>query len=1836
MRRASITEVVAKRLRRLRLDRGWSAQRLADECSRMGGLSLTRSTIAKIESGKRLSITADEVAVLSKALGVTATSLIDDTSVVVLHLSDLQFGAGQLFGGIGQVLERDGALSGLLYADLDRLAAEEGSSPQAIVVTGDVTASGRRGEFDQAQAFLTGLTAHLGLGFDRVAIVPGNHDITSSACAAYFATCEADELEPELPYWPKWRHFAPWFDGLYRDLPAVRFDAEQPWTLFVMRELRLVVAGLNSTVADSHQAEDHYGLVGESQAAWFARELRQYEEAGWLRIGAVHQHPRGRAGTDAENLRDGETLDRILGPHANLLLHGHAGDGEGVGTLASGLPTLPAGSPVPAPGAAPAQVPNRYQLVQITSEGMTRWVRRYDPAGRCWTADRPEPGRRGEPDQVTHAWLGAHATFPGAGRPSLAPLQEDPAGDRAAVFDREPDSRRLLFDRIAEVCEVRYPGAAVYRTETEPPYLRVTYTEEGFTQQLRIGACVGEVRSEDVRAFAGRVHAMDPGLQSELVFQGAAPPWSLREEALRLGVRLRSLAEFQGLLDLSEYLTGQTGRLARDPLYQPDLYVPQRFCDLTGQDRAVRGGLVEEMQRLLADDDGRFILLLGDFGCGKTFALRELARRMPAELPHLAPILIELRKLDKAHSVEGLVGAHLANHRHEQINLRAFRYMLRQGRIVLLFDGFDELATRVTYERAAEHLSTLLAAVQDKAKVVVASRTQHFQTHTQVLTALGERVGLFPQRRVLSVAGFTPDQIESYLVGRYAGDERAAASRMTLIEGVQDILGLSRNPRMLSFIADLDPDRLQAMASPSRAISAAALYEEILTAWLSYEQQRTGAVAGAPAGLSTGELWLAVTKLALRLWEADETYLVLSELTDVAAALTKLTGGHLSPAQTAHAVGAGSLLVRTEEGRFGFIHGSVMEWLVAHHIAEQLRQGSPAPAPLDRRPLSQLTVDFLVDLAGPDACQAWLEHVRADRGANDAAWRNAVSIGTRLQRLARTDLRGISLRGEDLSHRDMSEADLTGADLSHARLVDTTLAGATLRAARLVRARLDGADLTGADLTGARLMRADLRGARVTGSRWRRAALVDAALDPALQASAELLGAAVVPPRPVELELVPAAVGVSYGFDTGRLPRPIAYDADGGTLAIGSDDGGVLVCDPETGRPLRVLQGHRGRVYAVEYGEAVLASGCSDGTVRLWDPATGECRHVLGGHPGWVWPMVLSHNGLILASSASDGTVRLWDTGTGKVRHELVGHRQPVWAAAFDRSDVMLAVADSGTVRMWDTASGDCRWEHTGPDMEFNWLAFHPAGDLVAACGSEGVVYLWETATGALRHSLTGHRQPTYTLDFHPSGDYLASGDTSGAVHVWERAQGWAGRQVANHTGAVYRVVFSPDGSLLASGDSDGTIQLWRPGRAEPPREFAAHKGSVWPPEFRPDSAELATSSNDGTTRLWDTATGSCTHVIAGHGRRVTSVGFSADGSLLAACGNDGTVGLWDPRSGHRQKVLAGLADRLVSAVFSTVGSWLATANNDGAVYLWNAVTGGLERKLDVETEYVWAAEFSPDSDILATANDDDTVRLWFRTTGRLFQTLAEHRGRVRSIAFDVSGETVATGCDDRVVRLWDRRTGTCRARLHHHADRVYAVAFHPADGMLVSAGNDGVICVWDTDTGELRRILEPGIGRLWSTAFAPDGSVLAAAADLAVDLSDPTTGKHLQTLTGHTRRVNSVGFSPDGTMLASSSDDGSVKLWDMTTSPATPMSTLVGLPGGSAALSPDGRHETEGDIGGQFWHVVGMCRFEPGELDAFLPGHGDSRSVRRQEAGRPMTPLPATPASEGIRELEE
>lgn len=1394
-----------------------------------------------------------------------------------------------------------------------------------------------------------------------------------------------------------------------------------------------------------------------------------------------------------------------------------------------------------------------------------------------------------------------------------------PVSAQVVEPDYPPELTRHLL--VQEVIKTRHPGARVFQYPGVFPHLLVSYNHGETVEQTRIGTHVGQVTERVLDDFATHVRDHDPLTPAELVYQGPPPTGAVEERATRRGVRLRSIDDFRGLIDLKPFVERQTERLESDHEYTPRHYVPQRFRDLSASATRIEGDLAEHLVSRLCRDAGGFTLLLGDFGAGKTFALREVARRL-AGFTDLVPLYIELRTLDKAHTVEGLVSSHLANHRHRQIDLDAFQNLLRAGRIVLLFDGFDELVTRITYDRAADHLHRLMAAAEGKAKIVVASRTQHFKSGEQILTALGEQVGRGSQRRILSIEPFDTDQIRSYLTRHYDEDATRAQDRIEAMRQINDLTALSANPRMLGFIAALDDAQLKA-AAVAPVLSGATLYEQVLEHWLAYEVERTSGVTGAPPGLARDQLWRAVSLLALRLWESGQSHMSIDELGEIGYALAQLSGFKLSPEQTVHAVGAGSLLVRSEDDQFGFIHLSVMEWLLAKRIADDWTAGTREPTLLISQPLSDTVLEFLCDLAGAGSALDWVNRVLADPLAESARRTNAVHLSSRLKVGTGADLRGARLRGENLSAMRLRSARLGGANLDDCLLVGTDLAGADLTGARLRGARLNDANLTGANLTGAdlswaRLIGTRLAGAKLDGVDWHRAALIDVqGLDELDEAQrARLQAAAVAPGDKVEIAVGMSRTVLRYGFTVGQLPRPVSFSPRGDLLAIGTAEGAVLLCDAGTGKPVRTLQGHSGRAYLVRFGggHPTLYTGGSDGTVRTWDPDTGRERLVMGGHKDWVWPVVPNLEGTVLLVGDSSGTVRLWNPNTGEVMRKLPGHTERVWTAEFNREGVLVAVGDqSGTVRLWDARSGDLvrHLRPAVPGGSVFRVFFSPDGTRVASAHEEGAVRLWDVATGELLAELTEHSGRVYSLHFEPSGRYLASGDTDGQVFVWDLSiDPPRPRQLTRHQGAVYRVGFDPKGTTLATADSDGVVRLFDFPSGSLRHEIQAHRGSVWPIAFHPRRNRFASSGSDGETRVWDSATGELVHQMRGHGRTMSTARFNQDGSLLAACGNDGTVRLWEPRTGRQIRVLK-WREPLTDVLFTPQFPVLGTVGSSGRVHLWED-TGEYLRELDVETDRVWSIAFSPDGDILATANDDDTVKLWYRTTGRLIHTLADHHGRVRSIGFSPDGRSIVTGCEDGKVRVWGVGNGRLLdvSGLHEHSRRVYAVDWATNGGLLATASLDGDAQLWDPRTGQSALISGAG-GRkaIKACALRPDGSVLAVSGvDTDIHLWEVGAGRaprHAATLSGHTGAVNRLSFSNDGELLASAADDGDVRLWRIPRSgrldQAAPRSTLITLPNGWAAVAPDGRYKTYGHIEGELWHLVGMSRFELGELDGYL-----------------------------------
>jgi WD40 repeat protein len=117
----------------------------------------------------------------------------------------------------------------------------------------------------------------------------------------------------------------------------------------------------------------------------------------------------------------------------------------------------------------------------------------------------------------------------------------------------------------------------------------------------------------------------------------------------------------------------------------------------------------------------------------------------------------------------------------------------------------------------------------------------------------------------------------------------------------------------------------------------------------------------------------------------------------------------------------------------------------------------------------------------------------------------------------------------------------------------------------------------------------------------------------------------------------------------------LAFSADGGTLAAGTQTGAVQLWDTKTWIEIRQLSAHGGPCWAVAFSPdgKTLATGGADHKIRLWDVGTGEPAATLDGHEHLVLSLAFAPDGKTLASGSYDKTLKLWDVAARKPRRSL-------------------------------------------------------------------------------------------------------------------------------------------------------------------------------------------------------------------------------------------------------------------------------------------------------------------------------------------------------------------------------------------------------------------------------------------------------------------------------------------------------------------------------------------------------------------------------------------------------
>ncbi|MCI0393335.1 MAG: NACHT domain-containing protein [Chloroflexi bacterium] len=402
-------------------------------------------------------------------------------------------------------------------------------------------------------------------------------------------------------------------------------------------------------------------------------------------------------------------------------------------------------------------------------------------------------------------------------------------------------------------------------------------------------------------------------------------------------------------------------------------------CRVEGEGRF---DLVTYVDTWLKAAAGRQLALLGDFGTGKTWFCRYYAARLarrylknPEE--NRIPVLISLREYTTALNIEQLITSTLVDVYDIRLpgGFKTFMHLNQWGRLLLIFDGFDEMEQHMEYTVALRNYREIARTMADASKMILTSRPLFFED-AQQLQAVLQSSGNQLRFETLSLWELDDEQIQELLRKRAPEKWQTSWEQVRQFARLKD---LASRPVMTHIIAETLPD----IDDPSR-VDSAALYRIYLDRWI----EEACRLEAAGAANVKDDVFAFVRDLAWELFNSRTTKTIsLSELRERTGDRANSSEFNLILRQ---------LLVHDKQtGSYTFPHVSFIEYFVADVVVEGLLSG-------DRQRLFVFTptsgvLGFLTDMmrGRPDVQQGLL----------NALWEVETSeqMGSMVALLARLD-----------------------------------------------------------------------------------------------------------------------------------------------------------------------------------------------------------------------------------------------------------------------------------------------------------------------------------------------------------------------------------------------------------------------------------------------------------------------------------------------------------------------------------------------------------------------------------------------------------------------------------------------------------------------------------------------------------------------------------------------------------------------------------------------------------------------------------------------------------------
>lgn len=675
-----------------------------------------------------------------------------------------------------------------------------------------------------------------------------------------------------------------------------------------------------------------------------------------------------------------------------------------------------------------------------------------------------------------------------------------------SFFDLEPTVQTALDDLATEVRTwlqaIRYDVVYLEQSTRAARDLLATLEEGSIKQQVLVRCIDGEVSGAHVDELIKLLDRKVP--QGWLVSEKRISKSARIRASKDVSVKVFNLAGFLQAMIWGTYFAALSDLVDNEGI--PSLYVdPACYkLEITGEGRQIgkdeRDSLDEYIDEWLIERGKMHISLLGEFGAGKTwfcrhYAYRQLQRFLRDPTRERLPLLITLRMFAKAMTAQQLINDALL----EQYNLPfvgsaydVFLNMNRRGKLLLILDGFDEMAKQVDYQTVVDNFWELGKLANDGSKVILTSRTEYFRWAKESEKIFrGEEYGRRtivlepPKFEVLYIRPFDNHQIRDVVIRRLGEDKGSAAADRILDS--ENLAEMARKPVLVELLLTaLDEVRAALLENQAQVYLYAT--NKLLLRNISAEKTFT----------STADKLYFLCELA---WEMIRSNELRIHYTVIPERITNYFGDRIRDQHELDHwdfdLRAQTLLHRDAAGYYEFAHKSLAEYFVAFKFTAELGcldkshartycevDGKPCRVPIEPKDVITLRETFgsipfsdmrmravrglMRGMISEDDVNRLWKVIKETKGKTPEEVKYVAGNAATL----------LLIRGERFTRRNLARVVLSGVDFINENLTGIQLRGATLHKTTLRGADLSGSDLTGASFDEGSLVCADLRNAK--------------------------------------------------------------------------------------------------------------------------------------------------------------------------------------------------------------------------------------------------------------------------------------------------------------------------------------------------------------------------------------------------------------------------------------------------------------------------------------------------------------------------------------------------------------------------------------------------------------------------------------------------------------------------------------------------------------------------------------------------------------------------------------